>query len=350
MFLLLQNARIQSFSSNLSQNHSKFSHVFCGNHYCRRIARRFGKEQPQTNENSNTDYQSSVHNNKTMVTKKEKLHYNKTHDCRCQTKVIAIVFRDMTQEKKDIVEEMGFGAPEHLPEMNVSHALLRELIDRFDEEKGCLKTLQGKIYITPQKGIVLLIRLITTNLTQKTRNVLDMSVEGKENRKKFKRTFVVFIQKCFLLPTTVSVASPIHKPPIFHVDNIREWDWAKYVLNFLMKGVENKRKGRKQSVDGCVFVLMFIYFHEIKFPRPFGPDAPPTPWVAHWTKQMMLERISSEATEPLHISIIRLNSSFEEERFSESEFQSESDKTPPAKRTRQKLVETDSESKSESKN
>ncbi|RYQ93112.1 hypothetical protein Ahy_B09g099378 [Arachis hypogaea] len=132
-----------------------------------------------------------------------------------------------------------------------------------------------------------------------TRNVLDMSVEGEENQKKFKRSFVVFIQKCFLLPTTVSVAFPIHKAPIFHVDNIREWDWTKHVLNFLMKGVENKRKGRKQSVNGCVFVLMLIYFHETKFPRLFAPDAPPAPWVAHWTRQMILERISSEATEPL---------------------------------------------------
>ncbi|RYQ97239.1 hypothetical protein Ahy_B08g093263 [Arachis hypogaea] len=126
-----------------------------------------------------------------------------------------------------------------------------------------------------------------------------MSVEGEENRKKFKRTFVVFIQKSFLLPTTVSVVSPIHKPPIFHVDNIQKWDWAKHVLNFLMKGVENKRKGKKESVDGCVFVLMLIYFHETKFSRPFAPDAPPAPWVAHWTRQMMVERISSEATEPL---------------------------------------------------
>ncbi|RYR22591.1 hypothetical protein Ahy_B03g067894 [Arachis hypogaea] len=131
------------------------------------------------------------------------------------------------------------------------------------------------------------------------RNVLDMSVEGGKNRKKFKRTFVVFIQKCFLLPTTVSVASPIHKPLIFYVDNVREWDWAKHVLNFLMKGVENKRKGKKQSVDASVFVLILIYFHETKFPRPFAPDAPPAPWVAHWTRQMILERISYEATQPL---------------------------------------------------
>ncbi|RYR54460.1 hypothetical protein Ahy_A06g029739 isoform A [Arachis hypogaea] len=35
------------------------------------------------------------------------------------------------------------------------------------------------------------------------------------------------------------------------------------------------------------------------FSRPFAPDIPPAPWVAHWTRKMMLERISSEATEPL---------------------------------------------------
>ncbi|RYR25071.1 hypothetical protein Ahy_B02g058703 [Arachis hypogaea] len=44
---------------------------------------------------------------------------------------------------------------------------------------------------------------------------------------------------------------------------------------------------------------MLIYFYETKLPRPFAPDAPPAPWVAYWTRQMILEQISSEATEPL---------------------------------------------------
>ncbi|RYR08126.1 hypothetical protein Ahy_B05g075678 [Arachis hypogaea] len=183
-----------------------------------------------------------------MATMKEKAHYNKTHYCRCQTKAIATVYRKMTQEKKDIVEEMGFGALENVPEMNVSNTLLKELLDRFDEEKGCLKTLQERKYITPQKvatalGItnggnifstycLFLVDYNNLNPTEKkifesVKNIFlatlaRNSVEGEENWKKFKRTFVVFIQKCFLLPTTVSVASPIHKPPIFHVDNIRE--------------------------------------------------------------------------------------------------------------------------------
>ncbi|XP_020970037.1 uncharacterized protein LOC110268323 [Arachis ipaensis] len=121
---------------------------------------------------------------------------------------------------------MRFGVLAHVPEMNVSNTLLKELLDRFDEERGCLKTLQGRIYITLRKVVAalgitnggnLFPEKVDSNklnpadkkifdsvknifLATLVRNVLDMSVEGKENGKKFKRTFVVFIQKCFLLP------------------------------------------------------------------------------------------------------------------------------------------------------
>ncbi|RYQ84152.1 hypothetical protein Ahy_B10g103089 [Arachis hypogaea] len=124
----------------------------------------------------------------------------------------------MGQEKKDIVEKMGFGGLAHVPEMNVSNTLLIELLDRFDVERGCLKTLQGTIYITPRKVVA----------------ALGITNGGN-----------LFPEKCFLLPTAVSVACPIHKPPIFHVDNNREWVWGKHVVNFLMKGVDNKREGKK---------------------------------------------------------------------------------------------------------
>ncbi|RYR72831.1 hypothetical protein Ahy_A02g007045 [Arachis hypogaea] len=207
---------------------------------------------------------------------------------------------------------MRFGGLAHVSEMNVSNTLLIELLDRFDVERGCLKTLHGTIYITPWKVATALVitnrgnlfpekvdykklnpvdkeifdSIKNISLATLARNVLDMSVEGEKNWKKFKRTF------CFLLPTTVSVASPIHKPSIFHVDNIREWDWAKHEL-------KTRERGKKQSIDGYVFVLILIYFHETKFPHPFAPDAPPAPWVAHWTREMIVEWISSETTQPL---------------------------------------------------
>ncbi|XLT90820.1 hypothetical protein HN873_012495, partial [Arachis hypogaea] len=118
-------------------------------------------------------------------------------------------------------------------------------------------------------------------LASLTKFVLDMSVEGEERRQKIWRTFVIFVQKCFLLPTTISMASPIHKPPTLRVDNIRQWDWANHVLSFLRKGIKNKTKGKKQSVGGCVFVLMLMYFHETKFPQLDAPEAPGPLWVAH---------------------------------------------------------------------
>ncbi|RYR43690.1 hypothetical protein Ahy_A08g040099 [Arachis hypogaea] len=55
-----------------------------------------------------------------------------------------------------------------------------------------------------------------------TKPVLEISVEGEENLLKFKRTFIIFIQKFFLLPIAISTVSPIHKPVVLHVDTVRE--------------------------------------------------------------------------------------------------------------------------------
>ncbi|KAL4321738.1 hypothetical protein AHAS_Ahas14G0140500 [Arachis hypogaea] len=65
-----------------------------------------------------------------------------------------------------------------------------------------------------------------------------MSVEREENLLKFKTTFIIFIQKCFLLPTTVSTVSPVHKPHALYVETVRQWNWASHVLSFLIKRIK----------------------------------------------------------------------------------------------------------------
>ncbi|RYQ85698.1 hypothetical protein Ahy_B10g105287 [Arachis hypogaea] len=287
----------------------------------------------------------SVKIKKTTVTKKEKPHYNvsiytlnktlflyykyiitycfkslqKTHDLRWQTKLIARVFKGMSEEKKNIVEEMEFGVLPHIPEMNISRKLLKELIRCYDAYNGWLETLYCKIYITPakirddrfpqkveyrklseeQKEIIDSFKGAT--LASLTKSVIDMSVEGEENQMKFKRTFVVFVQKCFLLPTTVSIVSPIQKPLALHVDTVQQWDWTSHVLSFLRKGIKAQREGKKLSVDDCVFILMLIYFHESKFSRPEADDAPGTPWVAYWTRRNLVNQIALETTNEMRL-------------------------------------------------
>ncbi|KAL4345125.1 hypothetical protein AHAS_Ahas11G0247100 [Arachis hypogaea] len=69
-------------------------------------------------------------------------------------------------------------------------------------------------------------------LASLTKSTIDMSVEREKNLLKFKRTFVVFVQKCFLLPTT--------------------------------------------------------------FPYPEADDAPEPPWLAYWTQRRLFGRITLE--------------------------------------------------------
>ncbi|RYR54949.1 hypothetical protein Ahy_A06g030203 [Arachis hypogaea] len=109
---------------------------------------------------------------------------------------------------------MGFGALRRIPELNVSHKLLRELILCFDLYHGFLDTHYGKIYIIPAKiGDALGLNLgrdhfpkkVTYNklneqqkeivdsfkgaiLASMTKFVIDMSVEREENLLKFKMT------------------------------------------------------------------------------------------------------------------------------------------------------------------
>ncbi|KAL4344021.1 hypothetical protein AHAS_Ahas11G0136700 [Arachis hypogaea] len=54
----------------------------------------------------------------------------------------------MSSEKKVIVDEMGFGALSHIPSLNVTHKLLKELPNSFNLYENTLITRYGKITIT----------------------------------------------------------------------------------------------------------------------------------------------------------------------------------------------------------
>ncbi|KAL4344469.1 hypothetical protein AHAS_Ahas11G0181500 [Arachis hypogaea] len=58
--------------------------------------------------------------------------YNKTHDLRCSIRLLNEKFQNMSNEKKAIVQELGFDGLMHIPPMNVPHKLLKELAFFFD--------------------------------------------------------------------------------------------------------------------------------------------------------------------------------------------------------------------------
>ncbi|RYQ99607.1 hypothetical protein Ahy_B07g087552 [Arachis hypogaea] len=98
-------------------------------------------------------------------------------------RMIAKVF-NMSNQKKAIVEKIGFGALRYIPSLNVLHKLLRELILSFDLYKAFLETRYEKIYKKIIEG---------ATLASLIKSVLEMTIEGEENLMKFKRTFILFI-------------------------------------------------------------------------------------------------------------------------------------------------------------
>ncbi|QHO05108.1 uncharacterized protein DS421_13g445840 [Arachis hypogaea] len=75
---------------------------------------------------------------------------NKTKDLKCATHLLSDKFRNMTEEKKAIVRDLGFGGLMHIPPLRVDHQLLRELTNNFKLGENKLKTGYGSFQITPK--------------------------------------------------------------------------------------------------------------------------------------------------------------------------------------------------------
>ncbi|RYR15327.1 hypothetical protein Ahy_B04g072069 [Arachis hypogaea] len=147
---------------------------------------------------------------------------NQTKDLKCATHLLSDKFRNMTEEKKAIVRDLGFGGLMHVPPLRVDHQLLRELANNFKLGENRLKTGYGSFQITPK---------------------------------------------------TIGDALGIN--------------------------ATDYQEKKKKAIDGCLFVLMIIYFHLSENKGKKRAERPPKPWIANWTKEQLVERMTAEREEIL---------------------------------------------------
>ncbi|QHO25308.1 uncharacterized protein DS421_12g379980 [Arachis hypogaea] len=226
---------------------------------------------------------------------------NQTKDLKCATHLLSDKFRNMTEEKKAIVRDLGFGGLMHIPPLRVHHQLLRELANNFKLGENRLETGYGSFKITPRKigralGInatgdlfpqkveykklseddkIIFRRFQGKTLKSLTDEMMDIGVGNEEERLMFKRIFILYIQMAFLLPTTINKISPVHLAPIFQMDSITERNWGGHVLTFIVKGITDYKEKKKKAIDGCLFALMIIYFHLSKNKGKKRAERPP---------------------------------------------------------------------------
>ncbi|XP_072073453.1 uncharacterized protein [Arachis hypogaea] len=254
---------------------------------------------------------------------------NQTKDLKCATHFLSDKFRNMTEEKKAIVRDLGFGGLMHIPPLRVDHQLLRELANNFKLGENRLKTGYGSFQITPKTigdalGInatenlfpekveykklsdddkIIYRRFQGKTLKSLTDEMMEIGVGNEEERLMFKRIFILYIQMAFLLPTTINKISAVHLAPIFKMDDISERNWGGggHVLTFMVKGITDYQEKKKKAIDGCLFALMIIYFHLSENKGKKRAERPPKPWIANWTKEQLVERMTAEREEILGI-------------------------------------------------
>ncbi|RYR74890.1 hypothetical protein Ahy_A02g009603 [Arachis hypogaea] len=118
---------------------------------------------------------------------------NQTKDLKCATHLLSDKFRNMTEEKKAIVRDLGFGGLMHIPPLRVDHQLLRELANNFKLGENRLKTGYGTFQITPKTiGHALGINA-TGNYLKITEDLFSEKVEYKklsdDDKIIFRRTY-----------------------------------------------------------------------------------------------------------------------------------------------------------------
>ncbi|QHO49220.1 uncharacterized protein DS421_1g12110 [Arachis hypogaea] len=225
---------------------------------------------------------------------------NQTKDLKCATHLLSDKFRNMSEEKKTIVRDLGLSCLMHIPPLRVHHQVLRELANNFKLGENRLETGYGSFKITPRKigdalGInatgdlfpqkvdykklseddkVIFRRFQDKTLKSLTDEMMDIGVGNEEERLMFKRIFILYIQMAFLLPTTINKISP---------------------------GITDYKEKTKKAIDVCLFALMIIYIHLSKNKGKKKAERPPKPWIANWSKEQLVERMSAETEEILGI-------------------------------------------------
>ncbi|RYR28282.1 hypothetical protein Ahy_B01g052400 [Arachis hypogaea] len=281
-----------------------------------------------------------------------------TKDLKCATHLLSEKFRNMSEEKKMIVRNLGFGDLMHIPPLRVHHQLLRELANNFKLGENRLETGYGSFKIRPKTiGDALGINASGDLFPQKvnykdlyeddkeifrrfqgktlknlTDEMMDIGVGNEQDRLMFKRIFILYIQMAFLLPTTINKISP---------------------------GISDYKEKKKKAIDGCLFALMIIYFHLSKNKDKKRAERPPKPWIANWSKEQLVERMRAEIKENMasSTSSSETETTDSDNSTSESETQEDSEDSPrkePSKKgkkmesKKRKKNQEDSDSESES--
>ncbi len=200
---------------------------------------------------------------------------------RCAPQRVMKMVGKLNECQKCVIQELGFGGILDLKYSRLDRELCRFLVDRFDPNQCALHIGSRKLLISPRdienmmglKSNGIDIR-ISGNLKE-TKSVCQLYglkevgnitiaeveeqlMEIKTSGNTFIFYFLLFVLSIFLCPTPKLTVKRSLILILHEIENVKNLNWGKFVLEFLVEGVQKFKEDKSAGVNGCVMLLMVI--------------------------------------------------------------------------------------------
>ncbi|KAI3726430.1 hypothetical protein L1987_66227 [Smallanthus sonchifolius] len=234
---------------------------------------------------------------------------------RCSPGRLVNVLKHFTDDQKEAVKSMGFGSLLDLKCRTLRRSLCLWLLERFNTIRRSLEICGERIPLYP-RDVELVMGLpasgkdvvtsgpddLVAELRQKyNASNRGISVRFLEERlgqpeagDDFKRAFLLYVLGTLLCPTARLDVSPSFLHLLTDMDSIHEYNWAKFLLDRLVREVSRYRQGKQRAVGGCLLFLQIFYYECVAIGETCDPSPVDVPCLSLWTEEAVSEREKQE--------------------------------------------------------
>ncbi|KAL8246944.1 hypothetical protein R6Q59_008160 [Mikania micrantha] len=234
---------------------------------------------------------------------------------RCSPGRLANVIKRFTPDQKEAVKTIGFGSLLELKCRTLRRSLCLWLLERFNTIRRSLEICGKRIPLSPRdvelvmglpasgKDVVNsgpddLVADLRLKYNASNRGISVKFLEEKLGEPgagdDFKRAFLLYVLGTLLCPTARLEVSPSFLHFLTDMDSVHEYNWAKFLLDKLVREVSRFRQGKQRAVGGCLLFLQLFYYESVAIGGPCELGPVVVPCLSSWTEEHISEREKQE--------------------------------------------------------
>ncbi|KAF3954587.1 hypothetical protein CMV_020086 [Castanea mollissima] len=234
---------------------------------------------------------------------------------RCAPNRVHLMVSNLNERQRFVIREMGFGSMLDLRSIQLNRDFCKWLVEHFDHNSCALDICGRRLPISTKDvefilgvkssgvdvSIVASAEEINHICQQHGLNVVgDIPInllegklkEMKTSGKEFVGCFVLFVLGTLLCPTSKPYIKRSFISILLNIDEFKSLNWAKLVLDFLIRGVCKYKEKNRVGVSGCLLFLMLFYFEHVNVETNIEHVSKrPQPRICYWGKKEVNQRM-----------------------------------------------------------